>query len=127
MNKNNQEQEENFMTRQEVLMTFAQGAKKILENNLSKLIVYGSYARGDYKENSDIDVMILTPFSKEEIEQVENKIFDLAFELELESGIVINPVLENEEHYKYWLGALPFFDNVEKEGIVIGWETKEFK
>ena len=31
MNKNNQEQEENFMTRQEVLMTFAQGAKKILE------------------------------------------------------------------------------------------------
>ena len=33
MNKNNQEQEENFMTRQEVLMTFAQGAKKILENN----------------------------------------------------------------------------------------------
>ena len=66
MNKNNQEQEENFMTRQEVLVTFAQGAKKILENNLSKLIVYGSYARGDYKENSDIDVMILTPFSKEE-------------------------------------------------------------
>ena len=118
MNKNNQEQEENFMTRQEVLMTFAQGAKKILENNLSKLIVYGSYARGDYKENSDIDVMILTPFSKEEIEQVENKIFDLAFELELESGIVINPVLENEEHYKYWLGALTFLDIVEYEGIV---------
>ena len=38
------------MTRQEVLMTFAQGTKKILENNFSKIIVYGSYARGDYKE-----------------------------------------------------------------------------
>lgn len=60
--------------------------------------------------------MILTPLSKEEIEQVENSIFDL----ELESGIVINPVLENEAHYRYWLGALPFYDNVEKEGIVIG-------
>ena len=33
MNKNNQELEENFMTRQEVLMTFAQGAKKILEKD----------------------------------------------------------------------------------------------
>ena len=43
------------MTRQEVLMTFAQGTKKILENNFSKIIVYGSYARGDYKENSDIN------------------------------------------------------------------------
>ena len=104
------------MIRQEVLMLFVQGTKKILKNNLSKLIVYGSYARGDYKENSDIDVMILTPLSKEEIEQVENSIFDL----ELESGIVINPVLENEAHYRYWLGALPFYDNVEKAGIVIG-------
>ena len=35
--------------------------------------------------------MILTPLSKEEIEQVENSIFNLAFDLELESGIVINP------------------------------------
>ena len=111
------------MTRQDVLMTFAQGTKKILKNNLSKLIVYGSYARGDYSENSDIDVMILTPLSKEEIEQVENH----AFDLELESGIVINPVLENEAHYRYWLGALPFYNNVEKEGIVIGRETKRFK
>ena len=109
------------MTRQDVLMTFAKGTKKILKNNLSKLIVYGSYARGDYRENSDIDVMILTPLSKEEIEQVENHIFNLAFDLELESGIVINPVLENEVHYRYWLGALPFYNNVEKEGIVIGW------
>lgn len=64
--------------------------------------------------------MILTHFSKEEIELVENSIFNLAFDLELESGIVINPVLENEAHYRYWLGALPFYDNVEKEEIVIG-------
>lgn len=107
------------MTRREALMAFAKGTREILKNNLSKLIVYGSYARGDYRENSDIDVMILTSLSKEEIERVENGIFDLAFELELESGIVINPVLENEEHYRYWLGAFPFYDNVEKEGIVI--------
>ena len=108
------------MTRQEVLMTFAQGTREILKSNLSKLLVYGSYARGDYKENSDIDVMILTPLSKEEIEKIENDIFNLAFDLELESGIVINPVLENETHYQYWLGALPFYNNVEREGIVIG-------
>ena len=50
--------------------------------------MYGSYARGDYRENSDIDIMILTTFSDKEIEQIENKIFDLAFELEIEQGIV---------------------------------------
>ena len=47
-----------------------------------KILVYGSYARGDYKENSDIDVMILTTLSKQEIEEIQEKIFDLAFDLE---------------------------------------------
>ena len=108
------------MTRQEVLMTFAQGCRKILQDNLSELIVYGSYARGDYREDSDIDVMILTPLSNQQIEKVENAVFDLAFDLEMESEIVINPVIENEAHYQYWLGALPFYNNVEREGIVIG-------
>ena len=106
--------------RQEILQTFSQGVKTILGNRLSKIIVYGSYARGDYRENSDIDIMILTTFSDKEIEQVENKIFDLAFELEIEQGVVINPILKNEQNFQYWLGALPFYDNVEKEGVVIG-------
>ena len=106
--------------KKEIILDFSKEIANILGADLKKIILYGSYARGDYKENSDIDVMILTPLSKEEIEQVENSIFDLAFDLELESGIVINPVLENEAHYRYWLGALPFYDNVEKEGIVIG-------
>ena len=108
------------MTRQDILMDFVQKTKNILKNSLSLFIVYGSYARGDYKENSDIDVMILTSLSKEDIEKIENRIFDVAFDLELETGIVINPVMENEAHYRYWLGALPFYNNVEREGIVIG-------
>ena len=106
--------------KQEILQTFSQGVKAILGNRLSKIIVYGSYARGDYRENSDIDIMILTTFSDKEIEQIENKIFDLAFELEIEQGVVINPILKNEQNFQYWLGALPFYDNVEKEGVVIG-------
>jgi hypothetical protein len=52
--------------------------------------------------------------------RIKLKWYNLVFDLELESGIVINPVLENEAHYRYWLVALPFYDNVEKEGIVIG-------
>ena len=57
--------------------------------------------------------MILTSLSKEENRAGRKTVFfDLAFDLELESGIVINPVLENEAHYRYWLGALPFYDNV---------------
>lgn len=106
--------------RQKVLNSFSKIVKRILGKNLSKIIVYGSFARGDYTETSDIDIMILTALSKEEIEHVENQIFDLAYDFELEYGIVINPILENESHFNYWLGALPFYNNVEKEGVIIG-------
>lgn len=37
--------------------------KKIYGTHLSKIILYGSYARGDFKSDSDIDIMILLDLS----------------------------------------------------------------
>ena len=85
-----------------------------------KVILYGSYARGDYNENSDVDIMVLTTFSDEEIEQIEGKVFDIAFDFLMEYGIDISVIVKNDEHFYHWLGALPFYNNVDKEGIVIG-------
>ena len=56
---------------QDILLLFAKRARKLMGKELSKILVYGSYARGDYNENSDIDIMILTPLSDEKIEEVE--------------------------------------------------------
>ena len=103
-----------------ILLNFSRDVKSILGNTLSKVIVYGSYARGEQQENSDIDIMLLTTLSDVEIEAAERKIFDLAFDYEMDHGVVINPVIKNEEHFNYWLGALPFYDNVKKDGVVIG-------
>ena len=38
---------------------FINGVKKILGDRLKKIILYGSFARGDYNDSSDIDIMIL--------------------------------------------------------------------
>ena len=37
----------------------------------------------------------------------------------LEYDADINVIVKNEEHFNYWLGALPFYDNVQREGIVL--------
>ena len=84
-----------------------------------KIVLYGSYARGDYNDNSDIDIMILTTLNEEEIQSVETYIFDLAFELEIEYGIDISVIVKNELDFNYWLGALPFYDAIEKQGVVL--------
>lgn len=44
----------------DILLDFSRQVKDILHDKLTKIILYGSYARGDYKENSDIDIMVLT-------------------------------------------------------------------
>lgn len=103
----------------EIIMEFSKGVKEILGSNLSKIILYGSYARGEQRDNSDVDLMILTSLVDTEINKLEPTIFDLAFEIEMKYFIDISVIIKNEEHFRYWLGALPFYDNVEREGVVI--------
>ena len=42
---------------------------KIYGEYLKTVILYGSYARGDYTENSDIDIMVLLDLSDMEIKK----------------------------------------------------------
>ena len=57
--------------------------------------------------------------SDEEIRTVKNDIYDLAFEVEMCTGIEISPVIKNEEQYEYWVDTLPFYRNVRDEGVVV--------
>ena len=103
----------------DIILDFARGVKKILGSRLKQIILYGSYARGDYNDSSDIDIMVLTTLTDAEIEQVETSIYDLAFDFQMDYGVDISVVIKNEGQFNYWLGALPFYDNVKKEGIVV--------
>ena len=44
---------------QNLLEQYVEEIKKIYGTHLQKIILYGSYARGDYTQESDIDIMIL--------------------------------------------------------------------
>ncbi len=102
-----------------IVYQFSEDVKRILGDKLTKIIVYGSYARGDYREDSDVDIMILTKLSEEEIRAVKNDIYDLAFEVEMSTGIELSPIIKNEEQYEYWVDTLPFYRNVRDEGVVV--------
>ena len=99
-----------------IIYKFSQELKQILGDNLAKIIVYGSYARGDYRDNSDVDIMILVKMSDEEIKAVKNDIYDLAFDVEMSTGIELSPIIKNEKQYEYWVDTLPFYRNVRNEG-----------
>lgn len=110
----------------EVIQKFTKGVKNILGKRVKKIILYGSYARGDYNKNSDIDIMILTDLSDDEITGYRDKILDYAYDIEWDNNfdITISPLVKNIDKFNYWIEALPFYMNVQKEGVVLNWALK---
>lgn len=102
-----------------VIKKFVSELSKLLGNRLKKVILYGSYARGDYDKNSDIDIMILTDFSDDEIIEYRKKVRDLACDLEMENDVMISPLLRNINKYERRVDVIPFYYNVQKEGVVL--------
>lgn len=103
----------------DIIYQFSQRMRKLFGSRLSKVIVYGSYARGNYRENSDLDMMILVDLSEEEIKKIENDVYDIAFEIEMNTGIDIYPIIKSEAQYEYWVDVLPYYRNVREEGVVV--------
>lgn len=103
-----------------IIDMFSKNVEELFGNKLSRIILYGSYARGDYRENSDVDIMILVRISdEEEIRKCENQLYDMVFDIQMETGTDISPMVQNEEHFEYWVDTLPFYTNVRDEGIII--------
>ena len=101
------------------IQAFVNQVKEILGKRLKKVILYGSYARGDYNKQSDVDIMILTDLSFEEIEEYRDRISDIAYDIELDTGIILSPVIKYIEKYNSRISFVPFYKNVEKEGVVL--------
>lgn len=104
-----------------IINEFISWVNNILGKRAKKIILYGSYARGDYNKNSDIDIMILTDLNDDEIIEYRSKIWDYAYDIEFDNNfdITLSPLVKNIDKFNYWLEALPFYTNVQKEGVIL--------
>jgi predicted nucleotidyltransferase len=101
---------------QKILKELKQGLAKLYGKRLKGLYLYGSYARGDYREGSDLDVLVvLDDFERAPIEL--NRTDDLVGDLSLEYLITISPLFMRERD---WLSAdKPVLRNVRVEGLPV--------
>ncbi|MCM1088091.1 MAG: nucleotidyltransferase domain-containing protein [Muribaculaceae bacterium] len=100
-----------------LLNQYVNKVKDIYGQYLKAVILYGSYARGDYREDSDIDIMILLNITDLEIENYRHQLSDVTYDFNMDYDVDIKPIAKSDEHFRYWLKAYPFYANVEREGI----------
>ncbi|MEY8364310.1 nucleotidyltransferase domain-containing protein [Anaerovoracaceae bacterium 41-7] len=91
----------------------------IFGNKLNHIWLYGSYARGDNDEESDLDILALVDLSKNELAAYRREVSDLSSELDLQYGVLLSIKLQDTETFHRYSDSLPFFQNVIKEGISI--------
>lgn len=82
-------------------------------------ILFGSYARGNAESGSDIDVLILVDAPRQDISTRNWQVGDLAAELLLNYGVVVSPIIENRDYFNRNIDILPFYRNVDREGVRI--------
>jgi len=95
------------------------GLKQIYGDKLKKIILYGSYARDQEVNGSDLDFMALLDLSDEEIESKNEEVLELTVELSTRYGIFVSIIKNNLEFFNEWVDTLPYFKNVLVDGINI--------
>ena len=84
---------------------------------MRQIILYGSYARGDFRPDSDIDIMILLDLSDIDIKKYRHQLLDMTFDFNMDYDVDIKPIAKSEEHYRKWVDNYPFYSNVNREGV----------
>ena len=102
-----------------ILTEVADTAKRVLGDKLRSVILYGSYARGDYDEQSDVDIMILTDLKPEELSAYRAPFTRVCADLGLQYDLVVVATLQDTETFEKYHKVLPFYQNVEREGIQV--------
>ena len=93
------------------------GLTDIFRNNITMIILYGSAARGDATEESDIDIAIVVRSQMDDA--TKRRFLSWAADMDIRYERVFSIVDIEESNMKKWEDVLPFYRNVKKEGIVL--------
>lgn len=103
------------MSRKEIIL---QKIIRVVDKNApdSEVYLYGSQARGNAKKLSDWDLLILLNLPGVSFD-IETKFMNEFYDLELETGEVITPLIYSRNDWNNKYSITPLFENIRNEGI----------
>lgn len=86
-------------------------------NIIEDIILYGSYARGDYTEESDIDVALIMNLPRKELENYYSAAASIMSDLSLEHDVFVSFSLIPSDEFNHYKESLPYYRNIVREGV----------
>jgi predicted nucleotidyltransferase len=103
----------------ESLSKVHQFAEGLFREKLEAVILFGSYARGDYDSESDLDIMILVDMDAAALAPYRYQFARFGTELDLIYGVFHSFVLQDKATFDYWKDTIPFYKNVTQGGLFV--------
>ena len=92
---------------------------RVFGEAIEKILLYGSYARKDNTDDSDIDLVAIVHGDRQELQNKLKQIWDISSELELEYEVIISPTIIPYDEYMKYKDDVPYYKNIQKEGVNI--------
>ena len=93
------------------------GLLEIFQGDISMIILYGSVARNEAGPESDIDIAII--MKKDMDEDRKDRCISWSADMDIRYDRVFSIVDIREDNMKKWGNVLPFYRNVQEEGVVL--------
>ena len=93
--------------------------KKLMKEDLIEIVLYGSCARGDYTEDSDIDIALITKSDRIEAQKYTSDLAVISTELAMRYFAIVNFVCLPYKEFIEKKSWYAYFQNIEREGEVL--------
>ncbi len=103
----------------DLINQYVESVKRIYNSHLKQIILFGSYARGDFRPDSDIDIMILLDISDVSSKAYSQELSYMTYDFNLDNDLDIKPIVKNLDHFNTWVSNYPFYSNIHNEGVVL--------
>lgn len=97
-----------------------QSYSSVYGDNVIAIYVYGSYARGNYDDESDIDIAAIVKGNRSDLQKRLKLVWDVSVDIGMENDVVVSPKVIPFDEYKKYNYTLPYYRNIWKEGKQIG-------